>query len=50
MKKEEEERRRGPKPQNTCNDVIRNFERGIFCGGKDIDRMEDQKPWPGVST
>ena len=22
--------------QITCNDVIRNFERGIFCGGKDI--------------
>ena len=25
-----------PKPQITCNDVIRNFERGIFSGGKDI--------------
>ena len=24
-----------PKPQITCNDVIRNFERGTFCGGKD---------------
>ena len=26
----------GPKPQITCNKVIRNFERGIFCGGKNI--------------
>ena len=26
----------GPKPHITCNDVIRNFEKGIFCGGKDI--------------
>ena len=26
----------GAKPQMTCNDVIRNFESGIFCGGKDI--------------
>ena len=26
----------GPKPQITCNDVIRNFKRGIFCEGKDI--------------
>ena len=26
----------GAKPQITCNDAIRNFERGIFCGGKDI--------------
>ena len=26
----------GPKPQITCNDVIRNLEREIFCGGKDI--------------
>ena len=25
-----------PKPQITCNDLIRNFERGIFSGGKDI--------------
>ena len=24
------------KPQTPCNDVIGNFERGIFCGGKDI--------------
>ena len=27
---------RGPKPQITCNDVIRNFEKGIFCGGEGI--------------
>ena len=26
----------GPKLQITCNDVIRNFETGIFCGSKDI--------------
>ena len=26
----------GSKPKITCNDVIRNFRRGIFCGGKDI--------------
>ena len=26
----------GGKPQMTSNDVIRNFDRGIFCGGKDI--------------
>ena len=26
----------GPKPQITCNDIITNFESGIFCGGKDI--------------
>ena len=26
----------GPKPQTKCNDVIRNFEGGIFCGSKDI--------------
>ena len=25
-----------PKPQITCNDVIKNFKRGTFCGGKDI--------------
>ena len=24
------------KPQTTYNDVIRNFERGIYCGGKHI--------------
>ena len=28
----------GAKPQITCNDVIRNFERGIFCEGKDIEK------------
>ena len=26
----------GSKPQITCYNVIRNFKRGIFCGGKDI--------------
>ena len=26
----------GGKPQITCNDVIRNFERETFCGGKNI--------------
>ena len=26
----------GAKSQTTCNDVIRNVEKGIFCGGKDI--------------
>ena len=25
-----------PKPQITCKDVSRNFERGILCGGRDI--------------
>ena len=25
-----------PKPQITCSDVIGNFERRVFCGGKDI--------------
>ena len=25
-----------PKPQITCNGVIRNFETGIFCGSKNI--------------
>ena len=28
--------RGGGKSQITCNDIIRNFERGIFCGGKGI--------------
>ena len=32
----------GPKPQITCYDVIRNFERGIFCGDEDIvDRRSE---------
>ena len=26
----------GPKPQITCNEVIKNFKKGIFCGSKDI--------------
>ena len=39
-----------PKPQITCNDVIRNFEKGIFRGGQKYRRMEDQKPWPSVGT
>ena len=25
-----------PKSQITCNDVTRDFERGVFCRGKDI--------------
>ena len=35
--------------QITCNDIIRNFERGVFVGQR-YHRMEDQKPWPGVGT
>ena len=34
----------------TSNDVIRNFKRGIFLWEQRYRRMEDQKPWPGVST
>ena len=30
----------GVKPQITCNDVIKNFERGTFCGGKDIVELK----------
>ena len=40
----------GPKSQITCNDVIRNFETGIFLWGQRYRRMEDQKSWPGVGT
>ena len=34
----------GGKPQITCNDVLRNFYRGIFCGGKDIVEWKIRSP------
>ena len=34
----------GPKPQITCNDVIRNFQKSNFLWGQRYRRMEDLKP------
>ena len=39
-----------PKPQLTCNDVIRNFKREIFCGGKDIVEWEIRSRGLDVGT
>ena len=37
---------RGPKPQITCNDVIRNFEEGIFCGAKlSLNEISEAVAW-----
>ena len=39
----------GAKPQITCNDVIRNFERGICCGGKDILEWKIRSSGPALA-
>ena len=36
-----------PKPQITCNDVIRNFRKKLFVEQR-YRRIEDQKPWSGL--